>query len=193
MLRRQGWAEWKDDHTHLRNALRPDRPATTTPPSPPSGPPCGRSSSDGGRSSSRSTPTRCGRCSAARRSRRGRTGWSTAGTPSTGVEQQLPLTEPARGHALHGLVGWLDFVAVDRVRQQRDASPRRSRRRPAIRTASRSTVAFALDEDGPAHDGDRHQHRAERGAVGHRTASVPRRRRRPRRRLDADACPPRPC
>ena len=31
-----------------------------------------------------------------------------------GVEQQLPLTEPARGHALHGLAAWLDFVAVDR-------------------------------------------------------------------------------
>ncbi len=31
-----------------------------------------------------------------------------------GVEQQLPLTEPRRGHALHGLAAWLDFAAVDR-------------------------------------------------------------------------------
>lgn len=30
------------------------------------------------------------------------------------VEQQLALTEPGRGHALHGLAAWLDFVAVDR-------------------------------------------------------------------------------
>ena len=31
-----------------------------------------------------------------------------------GEEQQLPLTEPNRGHALHGLVAWLDFDAIDR-------------------------------------------------------------------------------
>ncbi|WP_223694020.1 aldose 1-epimerase family protein [Leifsonia poae] len=30
-----------------------------------------------------------------------------------GAEQQLPLTEPGRGHALHGLAVWLDFEAVD--------------------------------------------------------------------------------
>jgi aldose 1-epimerase len=30
-----------------------------------------------------------------------------------GVAHQLPLTEPARGHALHGLGVWLDWVAVD--------------------------------------------------------------------------------
>jgi len=30
-----------------------------------------------------------------------------------GVEQQLALTEPERGHALHGLAAWLDFSAVD--------------------------------------------------------------------------------
>jgi aldose 1-epimerase len=37
-----------------------------------------------------------------------------------GQEQQLPLTEPSRGHALHGLGVWLDYravaVAEDRVR-----------------------------------------------------------------------------
>lgn len=31
-----------------------------------------------------------------------------------GEEQQLPLTEPNRGHALHGLAAWLDFDAIDR-------------------------------------------------------------------------------
>lgn len=31
-----------------------------------------------------------------------------------GEEYQLPLTEPERGHALHGLAAWLDFDAVDR-------------------------------------------------------------------------------
>ncbi|WP_423920885.1 aldose 1-epimerase family protein [Frigoribacterium sp. 2-23] len=29
-----------------------------------------------------------------------------------GEERQLALTEPSRGHALHGLVGWLDFAAA---------------------------------------------------------------------------------
>ncbi|ALJ21334.1 aldose 1-epimerase family protein [Microbacterium sp. No. 7] len=31
-----------------------------------------------------------------------------------GVDRQLSLTEPARGHALHGLAAWLDFHAVDK-------------------------------------------------------------------------------
>lgn len=31
-----------------------------------------------------------------------------------GVERQLPLTEPARSHALHGLATWLDFEAIDK-------------------------------------------------------------------------------
>jgi aldose 1-epimerase len=31
-----------------------------------------------------------------------------------GVERQLPLTEPARSHALHGLASWLDFEAIDK-------------------------------------------------------------------------------
>ena len=29
-----------------------------------------------------------------------------------GVEQQLSITEPSRGHALHGLVSWLNFTVV---------------------------------------------------------------------------------
>ncbi|GAA1972672.1 aldose 1-epimerase family protein [Microbacterium pumilum] len=31
-----------------------------------------------------------------------------------GVQRQLALTEPARGHSLHGLVTWLDFEAIDK-------------------------------------------------------------------------------
>lgn len=31
-----------------------------------------------------------------------------------GVEQQVPLTEPARGNALHGLAAWLNFEVRDR-------------------------------------------------------------------------------
>ena len=31
-----------------------------------------------------------------------------------GVERQVPLTEPARSHALHGLAGWLDYEAIDK-------------------------------------------------------------------------------
>jgi aldose 1-epimerase len=30
-----------------------------------------------------------------------------------GVDHQLPLTEPARGHALHGLAAWLDFISLE--------------------------------------------------------------------------------
>lgn len=30
------------------------------------------------------------------------------------VEHQVPLTEPARGHALHGLASWIEFVPVDK-------------------------------------------------------------------------------
>lgn len=30
-----------------------------------------------------------------------------------GVEEQLALSEPDRGHALHGLVGWLDFTDLE--------------------------------------------------------------------------------
>jgi len=30
-----------------------------------------------------------------------------------GVERRLALTEPDRGHALHGLAGWLDYVPIE--------------------------------------------------------------------------------
>ncbi|WP_022887162.1 aldose 1-epimerase family protein [Glaciibacter superstes] len=40
-------------------------------------------------------------------------GSTAAGSTEAGsTEHQLALTEPARGHALHGLVGWLDFIAI---------------------------------------------------------------------------------
>ena len=32
-----------------------------------------------------------------------------------GVERQVALTEPARGNALHGLAGWLDFGAIEQT------------------------------------------------------------------------------
>ncbi|HEY0247344.1 MAG TPA: aldose 1-epimerase family protein [Gryllotalpicola sp.] len=32
-----------------------------------------------------------------------------------GVAQQLPLTEPERGNALHGLASWLDFGAIEQT------------------------------------------------------------------------------
>ena len=31
-----------------------------------------------------------------------------------GVDHQLPLTEPARGHALHGLASWIEYLPVDK-------------------------------------------------------------------------------
>ena len=64
-----------------------------------------------------------------------------------GEEQQLALTEPTRGHALHGLAAWLDFTAVDRSAgsvtlaatiEAQEGYPHR------VEVA----VAFELDEDG---------------------------------------------
>ncbi|MDR6612087.1 aldose 1-epimerase family protein [Leifsonia sp. 1010] len=64
-----------------------------------------------------------------------------------GDEQQLALTEPSRGHALHGLAAWLDFVAVDRgadsvtLAATIEAQAGYSHRVEV-------TVAFSLDEEG---------------------------------------------
>lgn len=64
-----------------------------------------------------------------------------------GADQQLALTEPGRGHALHGLAAWLDFTAVDRTAssvtlaatiEAQEGYPHR------VEVA----VAFELDEDG---------------------------------------------
>jgi aldose 1-epimerase len=35
-----------------------------------------------------------------------------------GTQYQLPLTEPGRGHALHGLAAWLDFVDLEQTSQR---------------------------------------------------------------------------
>jgi aldose 1-epimerase len=35
-----------------------------------------------------------------------------------GAKHQLSLTEPQRSHALHGLVAWLDFVAVEQSKER---------------------------------------------------------------------------
>lgn len=64
-----------------------------------------------------------------------------------GAVQQLALTEPERGHALHGLVGWLDFAVVwqdaghailEAVVEAQTGYPHRLTVR----------VTFALDRDG---------------------------------------------
>ena len=44
-----------------------------------------------------------------------------------GREFELPLTEPRRGHALHGLAAWLDFAPVE---QYRRAAPKVGRNDP---------------------------------------------------------------
>lgn len=64
-----------------------------------------------------------------------------------GEEYRLSLTEPARGHALHGLAAWLDYTAIDKgsdhvtlsaVVEAQDGYPWR------VRVETR----FALDADG---------------------------------------------
>jgi len=64
-----------------------------------------------------------------------------------GVEQQLPLTEPARGHALHGLAAWLDFHAVDESGDQVTLTTTIA---PQAGYPFRIevTVTFELDDDG---------------------------------------------
>jgi aldose 1-epimerase len=64
-----------------------------------------------------------------------------------GVAEQLPLTEPARGHALHGLALWLDYAVAERCADE------------AVLTATiepqtgyphriELTVRYRLDDDG---------------------------------------------
>ena len=64
-----------------------------------------------------------------------------------GETHRLPLTEPERGNALHGLVIWDRFEVVDR-----SAASLRLRDRLVPRTgypfAVEVTVAYSLDEDG---------------------------------------------
>jgi aldose 1-epimerase len=64
-----------------------------------------------------------------------------------GEEQQLPLTEPNRGHALHGLAAWLDFEPVDRAADSVTfAATIEAQAGYPHRVEVR--VAFSLDEDG---------------------------------------------
>jgi len=64
-----------------------------------------------------------------------------------GVERRLPLTEPARGHALHGLVAWLDFAArvvePDRVVLAAVVEPQ-----PGYPHRVEVEVRYRLDRDG---------------------------------------------
>lgn len=64
-----------------------------------------------------------------------------------GTTYQLPLTEPARHNAIHGLVDWNDFEIVDRrddsVTLQTDVVPI-----PGYPHPLRVSVTYALDEGG---------------------------------------------
>lgn len=64
-----------------------------------------------------------------------------------GVEQQLPLTEPNRGHALHGLAAWLDFAAVDRAADSVTFAAT-IEAQAGYPHRVEVTVTFALDETG---------------------------------------------
>ena len=82
-----------------------------------------------------------GRCSCP-----GPTGSGTAATPSTAEDHQLALTEPARGHASHGLVRW----APGRGRAGEYESPSATgcTPSPAGRARSTSRVTYALSDAG---------------------------------------------
>lgn len=67
-----------------------------------------------------------------------------------GVQEQLPLTEPARGHALHGLACWLDFRPETYVDASRDHVELFAVIEPQAGYPHRVRieVAFRLDDDG---------------------------------------------
>jgi aldose 1-epimerase len=64
-----------------------------------------------------------------------------------GVEHQVPLSEPARGNALHGLVGWLPFGAsragADRVTMRQVLPPQ-----PGYPFALEVAIAYAVSDRG---------------------------------------------
>ncbi|TFD85224.1 aldose 1-epimerase family protein [Cryobacterium serini] len=64
-----------------------------------------------------------------------------------GVEQQLSITEPLRGHALHGLVAWLDFAVV-RQTTRRLVLGATIEAQPGYPHRVTLEVAFALDPGG---------------------------------------------
>ncbi|MBB5640605.1 aldose 1-epimerase [Cryobacterium roopkundense] len=64
-----------------------------------------------------------------------------------GVEQQLSITEPSRGHALHGLVSWLNFALV-RQASDRLALEATVEAQPGYPHRVTLEVEFALDAGG---------------------------------------------
>ena len=104
-----------------------------------------------------------------------------------GAEYQLPLTEPERSHALHGL------VRLGRVRTGRRRRHRTSRCATTIEPQAgypwrvRVESTYELDADGLVQTVSRDQHELEASTVGHRSASVPGRRSRSPRLLDPRA------
>ena len=64
-----------------------------------------------------------------------------------GVEQQLSITEPSRGHALHGLASWLDFTVV-RQTTRRLVVEATIEAQPGYPHRVTLEVAFALDAGG---------------------------------------------
>ncbi len=97
-----------------------------------------------------------------------------------GVERQLALTEPARGHALHGLITWLDFEAIDKGSDHVTLAQRIEPQTPyPWRIVVKTT--FTLGPDGLTQTVSARNESDEDGAVGHRPAPVPRRGRRSRR------------
>lgn len=64
-----------------------------------------------------------------------------------GLEQQLSITEPSRGHSLHGLVSWLDFAVV-RQTTRRLVLEATIEAQPGYPHRVTLEVAFALDAGG---------------------------------------------
>ena len=64
-----------------------------------------------------------------------------------GLEQQLSITEPSRGHSLHGLVSWLDFAVVKQT-TRRLVLEATIEAQPGYPHRVTLEVAFALDAGG---------------------------------------------
>ena len=107
-----------------------------------------------------------------------------AATRSAASSVRSPLTEPARHHALHGLLGWLDFEPIDKGSTTTSRSPATIEPQTGYPWRVVVETTFSLDADGLHPDGDGDQRESGCRALGHRTASVPGGRRGARRRLD---------
>src|SRR4051794_19283492 len=66
-----------------------------------------------------------------------------------GAEHRLPVDEPDRGHALHGLALWSDWTAVD-VQERAVTLELQLRPRPGYPFALRLRAGYALGADGLA-------------------------------------------